>query len=180
MTVVDAAKSFAPPAKFTIRAEKCPNRRGVEQRHECVAGLQEQADFLNDKGGGENGVPDFTPYSIIGDVGGGEMGASEWTGFLQSVENTPWTGAPLDLSEVDTSFNGDTESTAYYNYCLPIAEPIVGDMVFVICQSISTFKSVGGFFMIAFQFTFDIVVIYLFVKYLRKRWIDSAGGSSND
>jgi hypothetical protein len=138
-----------------------------------VTVVQQQVSILT-TAGGEGAGQQYTPYSIIMDVGGGEAGGvSTWEGFSPSVDDTPWTGTPLDFSNVDTSFTS-TAYSGYYNVCLPVAEPIIGDFNFIFCQTLTVLKSSANWVFVGLQFVFDICCIIGLIYYLKKRWIDPA------
>lgn len=133
--------------------------------------LQEQADILT-TAGGEGAGQQYTPYSIIMDVGGGESGGgTAWEGLNPSVEGTPWTGEPLSFENVDTSMEGGGEG-GYYNVCLPVAEPIIGDFNFIFCNTLTILKGTMTWMFTALQFLFDIACLILLYLYFKKRWID--------
>ena len=182
---------FAWCPEHTAMLETIPSVLNRYEPFGTILELKDAITSFSDKvdaafGGGGEGSG-FAPYSVVFNASGGESGGADWQGILPVVnDNSPWAwsgSGPLTTNiGTDSHFDitggegggesmpNDTQN--YVDFCRSIFEANLGPAVSTgLCVMVQTARTMP-FIWILIQLCMDVGVIWGFIKYIQKNWVN--------
>jgi hypothetical protein len=151
----------------------------------AVDHINDLLDGLVPKEGGEN-MTTYAPYSVIFQSGGGETASNSFQGLLPVLDKeSPWAWTSGKLTtdigtdvhyDLVTGSGGETDD-GYIDYCTNIFDAHMGQTVSAAMCSLVNLARGAPLLWIVIQMASDVGLIFAFVQYLKKHWIDPRMGA---